>query len=118
MWGGLSTFVQDLPKEVANPCFNQETECADLLVSCLPMNAGFVLSDPSDVRYVRAAAHRLRFGEVCRNAASALRQKTEGEDHIDAVLNVVKAMDSYLLDYGMGKESFESVQKSYVQARE
>ncbi len=117
MWGGLSTFIQDLPKEVDNACINEETELSDLLVSCLPMNAGFVLN-PSDPRYVKASAHRIRFGVVSRHAATTLRQQTEGEDHIDAVINVVKAMDTFLLDYGIGKESFESVQKSYVQARE
>ncbi|KAF8922284.1 armadillo-type protein [Mucidula mucida] len=117
MWGGLSTFIQDLPKEVDNACINEETELSDLLVSCLPMNAGFVLN-PSDPRYVKASAHRIRFGVVSRHAATTLRQQTEGEDHIDAVINVVKAMDTFLLDYGIGKESFESVQKSYVQARD
>lgn len=47
-----------------------------------------------------------------------MRENTEGEDHIDAVSVVVKAIDSYLLDYGLSKEGYESVQKSYATARE
>ena len=82
------------------------------------MKAGFVLCDPSDPRYRKAAAHRIRFGEISRRAALTLRENTEGEDHIDAVSVVVKAIDSYLLDYGLSKEGYESVQKNYATARE
>lgn len=87
-------------------------------MSHLSVHAGFVLQDPSDPRFIAASAHKARFGDVCYLAASTLRQKTEAEDHIDAVLNVIKAIDTFLLDYGMSKEGFDSMQKTYVQARE
>lgn len=118
IWGGLPTFLQEQEKEVTNSCINDDIECQELLVGKLDMKAGFVLCDPSDPRYRKAAAHRIRFGEISRRAALTLRENTEGEDHIDAVSVVVKAIDSYLLDYGLSKEGYESVQKSYATARD
>lgn len=118
LWGGLSTFVQEQPKTVPNPCINPDTECHDLLVTQLIVNAGFVLTDTSDPRYVKASAHRIRFGQVSQRASAALRAKTEGEDHTDAVLLTIKAMDTYLLDYGLSKDGFESTQKTFTQARD
>lgn len=82
------------------------------------MNAGFTLTDPNDPRHQRATAYRLRFGDVCKRAASALRQNTEGEDHIDAVIGVTRAIDTFMLGYGLSRGDFDSLQKNYVGARE
>jgi proteasome activator subunit 4 len=47
-----------------------------------------------------------------------LRQSTEGEDHIDAVIAVAKAIDAFLLEYGMTRGNYDGLQKNYNQARE
>lgn len=117
VWGGLSTFYQEQPKVVPNPCLN-DAEIPKLIVSFLDINAGFTLTDPNDPRYQKAAAHRLRFGDICRRAAAALRHNTEGEDHIDAVVGVVRAIDTFMLGYGLSRGDFDSLQKNYKQARE
>jgi proteasome activator subunit 4 len=117
IWSGLSTFYQEAPKEVANPCIT-DTEIGEMIVSFLDVKAGFTLTDPSDSRYQRAVAHKTRFGEVCGRAASALRQGTEGEDHIDAVLGVTRAIDTFMLGYALNRSDFDSLQKNYTQARE
>lgn len=95
-----------------------DTESFQLVVSHLQMEAGFTLTNPSDPRYKEVSNFRTRFGDVCRRAASSLRSDTEDEDHIDAVIGVARAIDVYLLDYGLTKSSWDSLQKNYTQARE
>lgn len=118
IWGGLPTLLLEGPKEVKNPCFYPETEVEGILVTPLPVKAGFVLEDPSDPRYQKVLAHRTRFGNVIHRASIALRQQAEGEDHIDAVISVSKAIDVYLLEYAITRSTFDSMQKAYTVARE
>ncbi|EMD41612.1 hypothetical protein CERSUDRAFT_110183 [Gelatoporia subvermispora B] len=118
IWSGLPTFIQERSKDVVNPCINEEIEFPELLVSPLEVQAGFALTDPSDPRYQQAMAHRTRFGTVTHRAAQALSQQHEGEDHIDAVIGVSKAIDVYLLEYGMTRGSFDSMRRSYTQSRD
>lgn len=118
IWGGLPTILLEGSKEVKNPCFYAETEVEGLLVTPLNVKAGFVLDDPADPRYQTVLAHRTRFGKVIHRAAVALGQKVEGEDHIDAVLSVSKAIDVYLLEYAMTRSTFDGLQKAYTVARE
>jgi proteasome activator subunit 4 len=87
-------------------------------VTFLDVKAGFTLADPTDARYQKAIAHRKRYGEVVHRAAVFLQQKHEGEDHIDAVIAVSKAIDVFLLEYGMTRGTYDSLQKNYGQARE
>lgn len=110
--------LQEAPKEVKNPCFYTETEVEGLLVTPLAVKAGFALDDPSDPRYQKVLAHRTRFGNVIHRATIALSQRAEGEDHIDAVISVSKAIDVYLLEYAITRSTFDSLQKSYTVARE
>ena len=117
IWTGLSTFYQEPPKEVTNPCLN-DTETPELIVSFLDVKAGFTLTDPDDPRYHKAVRYRKRFGEVCRRAASALRHNAEGEDHIDAVLSVTKAIDTFMMGYALNRGDLEALQKNYISTRE
>ncbi|KAI0757312.1 ARM repeat-containing protein [Daedaleopsis nitida] len=117
VWGGLSTFLLLGHKEVVNPCLNEDVEVPELLVEPLDVKAGFVLTDPSSPQYQRAFAHRARFGALVHRAANVL-QESEGEDHIDAVIGVSRAIDVYLLEYAMTRSNFESLTKAYRQARD
>jgi proteasome activator subunit 4 len=118
VWSGLPTLYQEQAKEVANPCLNNEYEIASLIVEHINVKAGFSLTDPQDPRYQTVLKHRTRYGEVVHRAATTLRQSTEGEDHIDAVMAVAKAIDIFLLEYGMTRGNYDSLQKNYDQARE
>lgn len=109
--------MKEPKKDVPNQ-YLYDTETFDLLVTPLDVQAGFTLSDPADPRYQKASSCRTKFGQVALVAARALRQKREGEDHIDAVISVSKAIDVYLLDYGLSKSHYDSLQKSYATARE
>ncbi|KAJ4476678.1 hypothetical protein J3R30DRAFT_3759946 [Lentinula aciculospora] len=118
IWAGLPTFLQEKNKVVQDHYQYDDTETLDLLITHFDVQAGFTLSDPTDPRYQRVSSCRTQFGEVILAAARSLRQKREGEDHIDAVISVSKAIDVYLLDYGLSKSHFDSVQKSYATARD
>ncbi|KAF9459432.1 hypothetical protein BDZ94DRAFT_1312356 [Collybia nuda] len=118
IWGGLPTLFKEQRKETVNPCLNKDIEIADLIVSFLDVNAGFTLTDPKDPRYQKVVAIRSRFGDVCQRAASALRKNTGGEDHIDAVIGVARAIDTFMLGYGLGRNDYDSLQKNYTQARD
>lgn len=76
------------------------------------------MEDPRDPRYQRVLAHRTRFGQIVHLAAIALRQKSEGEDHIDAVISVSKAIDVFLLEYALPRGSFDALQRTYSASRE
>jgi proteasome activator subunit 4 len=112
--------LQEQAKEVVNPCLYEEIEVDRLLVSTMSMNAGFALTDPEDPRYQKAIAHRERFGKMLHRAAIniAFRHNSEGEDHIDAVISIAKGMDVYLLEHGMSRSDYNSLQKNYGQVRE
>lgn len=118
VWSGLSSFLKEAPKDVVNPYLVPEVELEDLVVDPLNVKAGFVLTDPDDPRYQQAHQHRIRFGNVTHLAAVALRHIQGGEDHLDAVVAVVKAIDTYFLDYGMSRGDFTTLQKNFAQSRE
>jgi proteasome activator subunit 4 len=118
MWSGLSTFIKEAPKEVKTPYLYPDIELQELLVTPINVKAGFVLEDPEDPRYKRVAAHRTRFGNVLHRAANVLHHTQEGEDHIDAVISVSKAIDVYLLEYAMTRSTFDSLQQAYTGSRE
>lgn len=118
IWSGLPTLLQEGKKDVAHPCFYNDIEVEEMLISPLPVKAGFVLDDPSDLRYQKVFAYRSRFGNVIHRASVTLRQSAEGEDHIDAVISVSKAIDVYLLEYAITRSNFDALQKSYTVTRE
>ncbi|KAF7339947.1 hypothetical protein MVEN_01912400 [Mycena venus] len=118
IWSGLPTIYQEQPKVVPEPLIREDVEIAELIVSHLDVRAGFTLTDPADPRYQKVVAHRLRFGDVIQRAASALRQNTGGEDHIDAVMGVARSIDVYLLSYAMTRGAIDALHKNYTQARD
>lgn len=67
-----------------------DSDMPELYPSKLGLNAGFVLSDPEDSRYQSLQKHRERFGNVIHQAASVLGDNVGGEDHIDAVILVLR----------------------------
>lgn len=97
---------------------NVNSEVERLVVQTIDVEACFALNDPSDQRHQFAYSQRLRLGRVLHGAALALKQGHEGEDHIDAVMSVVKGIDSYLLDYALSRGDFDNLQRGYATARE
>lgn len=117
-WAGLPTIYKEQFEESTNPCLNPDIEILELVISHLDVEAGFTLTDPTDPRYQYILKARQRFGEISQRASSALRRNTGGDDHVDAVISVTRAMDTYLLGYGLSRSDFDSIQKNYAHARE
>ena len=117
-WQGLPTLCREPPKSVAETGLNVDAEVERLVVQTIDVQAGFALTDPGEWRHQMAYSQRLRLGRVLHSAAVALKQEHEGEDHIDAVMSVVKGIDTYLLDYALSRGDFDNLQKSYAAARE
>ena len=90
----------------------------ELILSHLDMKCGFALSNPEDPRYQNVLDLRERYGQVVLRAASLLRQNASGEDHIDALITVTRAVDTYLLGYCASRGQYEALQKSYKSSRE
>ncbi|KAF9270517.1 hypothetical protein L218DRAFT_889040 [Marasmius fiardii PR-910] len=118
IWAGLPTFIKEAPKEVVNHRLYEDVECFKLIVLHLDVESGFTLCDANDSRYQKALYHRVRFGEVVKRCAETLRPKEVGEDHVDAVMAISKAIDVYLLDYGLTKGRLDALHKSYAAARD
>lgn len=76
------------------------------------------MTDPDDPRYQKVARSRHHFGEVVLHAAATFRTNTHSEDHIDAVIGITRAIDTYLLVYGMNRTDFDAMEKNFTQARE
>jgi proteasome activator subunit 4 len=83
----------------------------------LGVKSSFALTDSRDPRYQKFQKIKEHYGAVVLRAASALRENAGGENHVDAILGVAKAIDTYLLEYGMTRETFDSVQKNYLRAK-
>lgn len=114
----MPTIYKEAPKEVVNSCSDPDVDVERLIVDQLDVQAGIVLTDPQDPRYQRVAELRTRFGNLIHLAATKLRQDQDEEDHIDAVIAVVRALDTFFLDYGMSRGDFITMQKNFSQSRE
>lgn len=110
--------MKENEKDVTNPAVEEGYEVADLVIVPLDVLAGFALADPEDPRYKAGYKHRNRYGEVIVKAATVLRQGSEGEDHIDAILSVTRAIDCFLLEYATTRGGYEVLQKDYTECRE
>lgn len=117
-WSGLPTLFLEQPKKVVNPCLVEEFEIQELLVVPLRVAAGFVLTDPSDPRHVKVVAARRSFMELVGHASEVLRKNIGSEDHTDAVVSVIRAIDVGLLEYGTTRGGYDSLRKNYKQSRE
>lgn len=119
VWAGLPTIIKEEANPLSDPCLQATRDVLpELLPLAFDIEAGFVLTNPDDQRYQVVANHRAHFGRVIHQAARALQGNVGGEDHIDAVLGVAKAIDIYLLEYGVTKSVYIGLQKNYALARE
>jgi proteasome activator subunit 4 len=81
------------------------------------MSYRFTLTDPEDPRYQAVLSYRTRFGDLIHRAAVALRH-ADAEDHIDAVIQICKGIDIYLLEYAITRSTYSATAKAYQARRE
>ncbi|KAJ1310179.1 hypothetical protein OPQ81_006923 [Rhizoctonia solani] len=111
-WSGLAMIIWLDKSLAANSLLDEDIETEDLIPQAMPVKAGFALQDPQDNRYQRVLAHRTRFGQLLHRAGAALKG-TETEDHIDLVMSVLRGIDTFLLDYGVTRDTYSGVAKQY-----
>ncbi|KAG8908485.1 hypothetical protein FRB99_005843 [Tulasnella sp. 403] len=104
------------PEETAEGCKTSDVlnELPEFIASVAPIQSGFALQDPSDPRYQTVTALRLRFGKFLHNASLALLRQGD-ENTVDAVLMLIRACRTYLLDYGDALYSYYSQEDDYLQ---
>lgn len=56
----------------------------------MPINSGFVFTDPEDLRYQRVTALRNRWGQFLHRASVTLRQQDDANT-IDAIMMLVRS---------------------------
>jgi proteasome activator subunit 4 len=66
-------------------------EIPEMIASVEPVNSGFCLTDPTDLRYQYITSLRHRFGEFLHKASVSLRQQGE-ENTVDAVHMLVSLL--------------------------
>ncbi|KAG8737973.1 hypothetical protein FRC10_007440 [Ceratobasidium sp. 414] len=111
-WSGLATVILIDKSHTSNPLVDEEIETEELIPQAMTIQSGFALQDSSDKRYQQVLSHRARFGELLHRAAVALKT-TDTEDHIDLVMSVLRGIDTYLLDYGVTRDTYAGVKKQY-----
>ncbi|KAG8722752.1 hypothetical protein FRC08_010362 [Ceratobasidium sp. 394] len=111
-WSGLATIILIDKSHTPNPLMDEEVETEELIPQAMTIQSGFALQDSLDKRYQRVLSHRARFGELLHRAAVALKT-TDTEDHIDLVMSVLRGIDTYLLDYGVTRDTYAGVKKQY-----
>jgi proteasome activator subunit 4 len=113
----LPTIILEGEKKVVNPCILDGVEMIEFLPVPLRVEAGYTLTDPEDPRYQKVMTHKRHFGNLLHRASVALRE-SGAEDHIDAILSVSRAIDIYLLEYGVTAGTFGALSKGYAIVRE
>ncbi|KAI0343952.1 hypothetical protein BDW22DRAFT_1355187 [Trametopsis cervina] len=80
-------------------------EIPEMIALIEPLESGFALTDPSDPRHQYMTSLKRRFGELLHEASIALRSQGE-ENILDAVHMLLRAIRTYMLDYGDSRDSY------------
>lgn len=96
----------------SNPLLDEDIETEELIPQTMPILSGFPLQDTADKRYQQVLNYRTQFGALLHRAGTALKS-ADTEDHIDLVMSVLRGVDTYLLDYGVTRDTLNGVKKQY-----
>ncbi|KAG9009627.1 hypothetical protein FRB90_008255, partial [Tulasnella sp. 427] len=120
-WSGASSLLMETEKSGGDMCID-ENYIAGISPSFKRPRAAFALSDPTDARYQTVKALRERFGNLLHQSFLALTQesemKSEAADAVDASIQLVRALDIYLLDYGVSRDTISALKRQFTMARD
>jgi len=115
-FSGIPTLVKEYFSEddIAQATITSDilNELPEMMGTLEPLNSGFCLTDTSDTRYQYMTSLRRRFGEFLHNASVSLRQQGE-ENTVDAVHMLIRAVSTYMLEYGDSRDSFVANRTQY-----
>ncbi|KAI0094570.1 armadillo-type protein [Irpex rosettiformis] len=108
-FSGIPTFVKEVVSAEETTAAVQSSdilhEIPEMIAVIEPLQSGFALADPEDPRHKYITTLKRRFGELLHRASEALR--TQGEENIlDAVHMLLRAIRTYMLDYGDSRDSY------------
>ncbi|KAG8953342.1 hypothetical protein FRC04_002752 [Tulasnella sp. 424] len=120
-WSGASCLLIEGEKTGGDMCID-ENYIAGITPSFKRPKAAFALTDPADPRYQTVKALKERFGNVLHQSFLALTQeaevKSEAADAVDASIQLVRALDIYLLDYGVSRDTIVALKRQFTMARD
>ncbi|KAJ7102239.1 hypothetical protein B0H15DRAFT_813790 [Mycena belliarum] len=115
-FSGIPTLIRDVfdveALRAAMKTSDILNEIEEMIGIIEPLSSGFVLTDPTDPRYVYISSLRRRFGEFLHDASKTLLQHGE-ENTVDAVEMLIEGIRTYMLEYGDSKETYYSNEKRY-----
>lgn len=119
-WAGLSTLILLPSEEFDDAYLDPETEFNSLTAGSIRMTAGFCVSSPKDPRYVRVMKHRDHFGSFLHRASASMHTEgaDAGDEQIDAVLAIIRSIDTFLLEYSLTRNDYAVSKKSYEITRD
>ncbi|KAG6832246.1 hypothetical protein H0H92_004211 [Tricholoma furcatifolium] len=115
-FSGIPTFLQQKisREDAASATATSDilNEIPEMIASVDPIASGFCLTDAEDSRYQYISSLRNRFGIFLHNASKSLQQQGE-ENTVDAVDMLIRAVRTYLLDYGDSRDSYAVNDEQY-----
>ncbi|KAG8934508.1 hypothetical protein FRC01_002240 [Tulasnella sp. 417] len=120
-WSGASCLLIEGGKTGGDLCID-ENYIAGITPSFKRPRAAFALTDPADPRYQTVQGLKERFGNLLHRSFLALTQeaeaKSEAADAVDASIQLVRALDIYLLDYGVSRDTIVALKRQFTMARD
>ncbi|KAF5377624.1 hypothetical protein D9615_005155 [Tricholomella constricta] len=87
-------------------------EVPEMIASIEPVVSGFCLTDPANPRYQYIASLKERFGSFLHKASVSLQQQG-AENTVDAVDMLIRAVRTYMLEYGDSRDSYSLNDEQY-----
>ncbi|KAG9016679.1 hypothetical protein FRB90_002543, partial [Tulasnella sp. 427] len=120
-WSGTSSLLMETAKSGGDMGVD-ESDVAGLSPSFTRPRAAFALSDPADPRYQVVQALRERFGKLLHQSFLALthevEMKSEAADAVNAVIQLVRALNVYLLHYGSSRNTISTLKQQLTTAQD
>lgn len=118
-WLNLPNLVLIPEEGCEDPYLNGEIEIEQLTARSLCLAAGFPIQDTSSPLYQRVRGHRNDFGKLLHRAAKALlfEESKVLHDQTDPILDVIRGIKIYLLEYGTSPGQYNLTSGSYSTLR-
>ncbi|KNZ79712.1 Proteasome activator complex subunit 4 [Termitomyces sp. J132] len=115
-FSGIPTLLQQkiTPEEAASAIVTTDilNELPEMIASISPIASGFCLTDIEDHRYQYISSLRNRFGMFLHKASMSLQHQGE-ENTVDAVDMLIRAVRTYLLEYGDSRDNYTVNEEQY-----
>ena len=118
-WLNLPNLVLIPEEPFDDPYIDGDIELEELTARSLCLMGGFPITDVGDPLYARVRGYRNDFGAFLHRAADALlfEESKVLHDQTDPILDVIRSINIYLLEYGTSPGQYNSTSSSYSSLR-